>query len=151
MLHLILEVMKLKSHSINVSNVRPISDCAAFSVLSSCMSRRQRTAHWWLEFFSAVISTDLDARGLVRQPLKIRKAVTSELVSVGMLPSVLSMARVAPPDFLTVHLDGRIIGHMRTLDIPPAVAHLRHCKVAKIADVSMLTLFTSSPLHQGAP
>ncbi|BBN05770.1 DNA-directed RNA polymerase I subunit RPA2 [Marchantia polymorpha subsp. ruderalis] len=84
---------------------------------------------------ACLISTDLDARGLVRQPLKIRKAVTSELVSVGMLPSVLSMARVAPPDFLTVHLDGRIIGHMRTLDIPPAVAHLRHCKVAKIADI----------------
>ncbi|KAL3692751.1 hypothetical protein R1sor_006402 [Riccia sorocarpa] len=84
---------------------------------------------------ACIISTDLDARGVIKNPLKIRKAITSELVSLGMLPSVLSMARVAPPDFLTVHLDGRIIGHMRTLDIPGAVGHLRHCKLAKVLDI----------------
>ncbi|CAM6092481.1 unnamed protein product [Calypogeia fissa] len=84
---------------------------------------------------ACVISSDLDSRGNVKQPLKIRKAITAELVRLGMLPAVLSLTRVSPPEYLTVQLDGRILGYILTLDIPDAIAHLRHLKVSKGSEI----------------
>lgn len=91
----------------------------------------------------AVISSDLDSRGNVKQPLKIRKAITSELVRLGMLPAVLSLARVSPPDYLTVQLDGRILGHMPTVDISDAIARLRLLKASRSSEASKFLLHVS--------
>ncbi|CAK9217456.1 unnamed protein product [Sphagnum troendelagicum] len=81
------------------------------------------------------ISTDLDARGVVKDPLWTRKAITTVLVQLGMIPAIPALARVAPPTHLTVLLDGRVVGYMETSAIPAAVAHIRHLKVAKVPEV----------------
>lgn len=85
---------------------------------------------------SAEISSDLDARGVRKDPLQVRKAVTKALVDMGMVPILPKLASMSPPQYLTVMVDGCVVGHMLTTRIPAVVAHFRHLKVADSPEVS---------------
>lgn len=91
----------------------------------------------------AEISSDLDAQGVEKDPVLVRKAVIRELVDLGMIRMPPTLAKVSPPDYLTVLLDGLVVGHMSTATIPAAVAHLRRLKVATMQEVRSLSCFTS--------
>jgi DNA-directed RNA polymerase I subunit RPA2 len=96
------------------------------------------------------VSTDLDERGVVKDPLWTRKAITTVLVQLSMIPAIPALARVAPPTHLTVLLDGRVVGYMETSAIPAAVAHIRHLKVAKVPEVRQFCIFLESLVHKGS-
>lgn len=101
-------------------------------------------------FVFTEISTDLDERGVVKDPLWTRKAITTVLVQLGMIPAIPALARVAPPTHLTVLLDGRVVGYMETSTIPAAVAHIRHLKVAKVPAVRQFCILLESLVHKGS-
>jgi hypothetical protein len=101
-------------------------------------------------FVFTEISTDLDERGVVKDPLWTRKAITTVLVQLGMIPAIPALARVAPPTHLTVLLDGRVVGYMETSAIPAAVAHIRHLKVAKVPAVRQFCILLESLVHKGS-
>lgn len=84
---------------------------------------------------SAEISSDLDARGVRKDPLQVRKAVTKALVDMGMVPILPRLTSMSPPQYLTVMVDGCVVGHMLTTSIPDVVAHFRHLKVADSPEV----------------
>ena len=93
---------------------------------------------------SAEISSDLDARGVRKDPLQVRKSVTKALVDMGMVPILPKLASISPPQYLTVMVDGCVVGHMLTTRISDVVAHFRHLKVADSPEVRVHCLPESS-------
>lgn len=83
----------------------------------------------------AEISSDLDARGNKKEPFQIRKAVTKILVNLGVVPVLPKLSNLSPPEYLTVLLDGCVIGHVSTPTIPTVVDHLRRLKVVDGSEV----------------
>ncbi|KAJ7532498.1 hypothetical protein O6H91_13G006400 [Diphasiastrum complanatum] len=81
------------------------------------------------------VSTDLDTRGHLKDPITIRKSITTALVGLGMIPIMPLIARLSPPEHLVVLLDGRLLGHMRSDLIPAAATHLRKLKVTGTSEV----------------
>eukprot|EP00252_Welwitschia_mirabilis_P017700 TRINITY_DN3920_c0_g2_i1.p1 TRINITY_DN3920_c0_g2~~TRINITY_DN3920_c0_g2_i1.p1 ORF type:complete len:1013 (-),score=180.62 TRINITY_DN3920_c0_g2_i1:147-3080(-) len=77
------------------------------------------------------ITTDMDFEGKVKDPLKIRKAITSSLIEVGMVPAWPKLTQAGPPGHLAVLLDGRVIGHLSVSEMSRAVKHLRGLKLTK--------------------
>ena len=83
----------------------------------------------------AEISSDLDARGNKKDPFQIRKSVTKILVNLGMVPVLPKLSNFSPPEYLTVMLDGCVIGHVSTVTIPSVIDHLRRLKVVDGSEV----------------
>lgn len=83
----------------------------------------------------AEISSDLDARGNKKDPLAIRKSVTKVMVNLGLVPVLPKLSNMAPPEYLTVLLDGCVIGHLATGAIPSIIEHLRRLKVVDGSEV----------------
>lgn len=81
------------------------------------------------------ISSDLDARGNKKDPLAIRKSVTKVMVNLGLVPVLPKLSNMAPPEYLTVLLDGCVIGHLATGAIPSIIEHLRRLKVVDGSEV----------------
>lgn len=77
----------------------------------------------------------MDARGNKKDPIQIRKAVTKILVNLGLVPVNPKLSNMAPPKYLTVMLDGCVIGHVATGTIPTVVDHLRRLKVVDRSEV----------------
>ena len=55
-----------------------------------------------------------------------------------MTPIAPAMTPLRPPTYITVMLDGKLIGHMRSLNAPALVARLRDIKAAKLAEEESL-------------
>jgi len=85
--------------------------------------------------FFAEISSDMDARGNKKDPFQIRKAVTKILVNLGLVPVIPKLSNMSPPEYLTVLLDGCVLGHVSTTTIPSVVDHLRRLKVVDGSEV----------------
>ena len=51
-----------------------------------------------------------------------------------MTPIAPAMTPPRPPTYLTVMLDGKLIGHVRSLSAPALVSRLRDIKAAKLAE-----------------
>ncbi len=64
----------------------------------------------------------------------IEPAVIQVLAGLGMTPIAPAMTPPRPPTYLTVMLDGKLIGHVRTLSAPALVSRLRDIKAAKLAE-----------------
>lgn len=56
------------------------------------------------------------------------------LAGLGMTPIAPAMTPPRPPTYLTVMLDGKLIGHVRSLSAPALVSRLRDIKAAKLAE-----------------
>jgi type IV secretory pathway TrbF-like protein len=64
----------------------------------------------------------------------IEPAVIQVLAGLGMTPIAPAMTPPRPPTYLTVMLDGKLIGHVRSLSAPALVSRLRDIKAAKLAE-----------------
>ena len=51
-----------------------------------------------------------------------------------MTPIAPAMTPPRPPTYITVMLDGKLIGHVRSLTAPALVSRLRDIKAAKLAE-----------------
>ncbi|KAL9662188.1 hypothetical protein QQ045_027020 [Rhodiola kirilowii] len=59
----------------------------------------------------------------------------SVLVGYGMIPSLPMLVRAGPPEVLSVHLDGCIVGSIAAALVEKAVANLRSIKVADVPTI----------------
>jgi hypothetical protein len=64
----------------------------------------------------------------------IEPAVIQVLAGLGMTPIAPAMTPPRPPTYLPVMLDGKLIGHVRSLSAPALVSRLRDIKAAKLAE-----------------
>ena len=55
-----------------------------------------------------------------------------------MTPIAPAMTPPRPPTYITVMLDGKLVGHVRSLHAPALVARLRDIKAAKLAEEELL-------------
>lgn len=76
------------------------------------------------------ITSDMESSGALKDYIRLRKNVVSVLCSFGMIVTPPVLVRLGPPEFLTVMLDGRVVGHLESGRIPSVVAHLRQLKVS---------------------
>lgn len=65
----------------------------------------------------------------------MRQAILSVLVGVGMTPSLPRLVQAAPPEVLSVLLDGRIVGSIPCHIVEKAVTHLRRLKLSATSTV----------------
>lgn len=64
-----------------------------------------------------------------QDPAAARDAVTKVLLSLGMLPVEPELSQPPLPAYLTVMVDGRVVGSLASADAPAVVARLR-CVIA---------------------
>ena len=64
----------------------------------------------------------------------IEPAATQVLAGLGMTPVAPAMTPPRPPTYLTVMLDGKVVGHVRSIAAPALVTRMRHIKAAKLAE-----------------
>ena len=55
-----------------------------------------------------------------------------------MTPIAPAMTPPRPPTYITVMLDGKLVGHVRSLNAPALVSRLRNIKAAKLAEEEAL-------------
>lgn len=55
-----------------------------------------------------------------------------------MTPIAPAMTPPRPPTYITVMLDGKLVGHVRSLQAPAMVSRLRDIKAAKLAEEESL-------------
>lgn len=55
-----------------------------------------------------------------------------------MIPIAPAMTPPRPPTYITVMLDGKLVGHVRSLQAPAMVSRLRDIKAAKLAEEESL-------------
>ena len=60
------------------------------------------------------------------------------LAGLGMTPIAPAMTPPRPPTYITVMLDGKLVGHVRSLQAPAMVSRLRDIKAAKLAEEESL-------------
>ena len=60
------------------------------------------------------------------------------LAGLGMTPMAPAMTPPRPPTYITVMLDGKLVGHVRSLTAPALVSRLRDIKAAKLAEEESL-------------
>lgn len=60
------------------------------------------------------------------------------LAGLGMTPIAPAMTPPRPPTYITVMLDGKLVGHVRSLQAPVLVSRLRDIKAAKLAEEESL-------------
>ena len=60
------------------------------------------------------------------------------LAGLGMTPIAPAMTPPRPPTYIAVMLDGKLVGHVRSLQAPALVARLRDIKAAKLAEEESL-------------
>ncbi|CAN8290752.1 unnamed protein product [Cochlearia groenlandica] len=75
------------------------------------------------------ITSQFDAKGNIRDFLKIRKSVVDVLVGVGMVSSLPKLVRAGPPKIIPVLLDGQVVGSLSANLVTDVVAYLRRLKV----------------------
>ncbi|XP_057976334.1 DNA-directed RNA polymerase I subunit 2 isoform X2 [Malania oleifera] len=75
------------------------------------------------------ITSYFDSKGNIRDFFKMRKAILSVLIGLGMTPSLPKLVQAGPPEVLYVILDGRVVGSFPTSEVENVVAHLRKLKV----------------------
>lgn len=60
------------------------------------------------------------------------------LAGLGMTPIAPAMTPPQPPTYITVMLDGKLVGHVRSINAPALVTRLRDIKAAKLAEEESL-------------
>lgn len=60
------------------------------------------------------------------------------LAGLGMTPIAPAMTPPRPPTYIAIMLDGKLVGHVRSLQAPALVARLRDIKAAKLAEEESL-------------
>lgn len=60
------------------------------------------------------------------------------LAGLGMTTIAPATTPPRPPTYITVMLDGKLVGHVRSLNAPALVSHLRDIKAAKLAEEESL-------------
>ncbi|GBG84447.1 hypothetical protein CBR_g38732 [Chara braunii] len=60
---------------------------------------------------------------------KVQAIISSVLSTIGMIPSVPMVAHPPPPAYITVFLDGKVLGCMRSNAVPAAAGYLRLLKL----------------------
>lgn len=89
----------------------------------------------FLVTFLTGITSYYDAKGGVKDFLKIRMAILKVLVGTGMTPSHPKFEQAGPPEVLHVILDGRVVGSMPSDIVEKAVSYLRQLKVSGVPEV----------------
>ncbi|EPS62433.1 hypothetical protein M569_12357, partial [Genlisea aurea] len=84
---------------------------------------------------SCRITSHYDSEGKVKDFLKIRKSVLEVLVSSGMEPSEPKTVLAGPPEYLSVLLDGRVVGSIASGLVEKCVSYLRRLKVSAISGI----------------
>lgn len=79
------------------------------------------------------ITSYYDSKGNIKDFFKIRESILRVLTTIGMIPSAPKLVKGGPPEELSVLLDGRIVGSMRSDKIEEAVTYLRRLKVSAIS------------------
>nr|XP_018632652.1 DNA-directed RNA polymerase I subunit 2 isoform X2 [Nicotiana tomentosiformis] len=82
---------------------------------------------------SCRITSYYDLKGNIKDFFKIRESILRVLTTIGMIPSAPKLVKGGPPEELSVLLDGRIVGSMRSDKIEEAVTYLRRLKVSAIS------------------
>ncbi|KAJ8755444.1 hypothetical protein K2173_019242 [Erythroxylum novogranatense] len=75
------------------------------------------------------VTSYFDSQGLVKDFFDIRKSILNVLTGLGMTSSLPKLVQPGPPQVLSVLLDGRVVGFIRSSEIEKVVAHLRRLKV----------------------
>lgn len=81
------------------------------------------------------ITSYYDAKGGVKDFLKIRMSILKVLVGIGMTPSLPKFVQSGPPEVLHVILDGRVVGSIPSDIIEKAVSYLRQLKVSGVPEI----------------
>lgn len=76
------------------------------------------------------ITSDMDSSGALKDFLQMRKHIISILSGFGMIVTPPGLARLGPPEYLTVLLDGRVVGLLDSALAPSVVACLRQLKAS---------------------
>lgn len=71
----------------------------------------------------------------------MRQSIVNLLVEVGMIPSQPNLVKAGTPEFLTIVLDGRVIGYLSSSQIEKVVGHLRRLKVSADSGVCFVYCF----------
>ncbi|CAI9096906.1 OLC1v1033160C1 [Oldenlandia corymbosa var. corymbosa] len=79
---------------------------------------------------SCRITSYYSPNGNIRDFQKYRTSILSELVRVGMTPSLPKLVQAGPPKVLTVMLDGRVVGTIPSDIVESAVSYLRTLKLS---------------------
>ncbi|KAL0055264.1 hypothetical protein WJX82_009622 [Trebouxia sp. C0006] len=77
-------------------------------------------------------------------------AICMVLAGLGMTPIAPAMTPPRPPTYLTVMLDGKLIGHVRSLSAPALVSRLRDIKAAKLAEEESSPVGATTIMLDGA-
>ncbi|XP_065876124.1 DNA-directed RNA polymerase I subunit 2 isoform X2 [Euphorbia lathyris] len=79
---------------------------------------------------SCRITSYFDSQGAVKDFFDIRKAILNVLTGLGMISSLPKLVHAGPPQFLSVLLDGRLVGSLLSSEVEKVVAHLRRLKIS---------------------
>lgn len=77
------------------------------------------------------ITSYFDSEGKIREFFKIRLSIISVLIGIGMTPSLPKLVQPGPPEFLSVLLDGCVVGSIPSSEVEKAVTHLRRLKLSE--------------------
>lgn len=75
----------------------------------------------------------------------MRLSILRILVGIGMTPSLPRLVQAAPPEVLSVLLDGRIVGSIPANIVEKAITHLRRLKLSATSAVCFLQISLSEP------
>ncbi|KAH7297471.1 hypothetical protein KP509_26G071000 [Ceratopteris richardii] len=84
---------------------------------------------------SCEITSDMEANGVLRDYLSMRKEIVSVLSSYGMVSVSPGLAHCAPPSHVPVLLDGRVVGYVEASRIVSVVMGIRLLKVLRSSDI----------------
>ncbi|CAL1402187.1 unnamed protein product [Linum trigynum] len=76
------------------------------------------------------VTSFFDPEGGVKDFFEIRKSILGVLSGLGMAPSFPRLAASGPPQALSVLLDGRVVGSIRSSEVEKVVSKLRRLKVS---------------------
>lgn len=99
------------------------------------------------------ITSYFDSQGAVKDFFDIRKAILNVLTGLGMISSLPKLVHTGPPQFLSVLLDGRLVGSVLSSEVEKVVAHLRRLKVSAasvvcICEISLLVFIHPYLFHR---
>lgn len=76
------------------------------------------------------VTSYFDSEGDIRDFEKIRRDIRSFLIGAGMMSPQPMLVKVGPPKFLSVLIDGHVVGSVSSNLVEDVVANLRRSKVS---------------------